>query len=283
MSLVENPTVAIIGSCGRTGPLFNRTHFELMVAEAYRILTQDLKLKHWNLVSGGAAWSDHVAVALFLQGKGDSLTLHLPCKLSRNGLADAQSDRLHRAFSRTSSRDSIGELNRVAEMPNATVKTWKGYRERNDQVAKAAMIMIAFTWGNRPDSGGTKYTWDKAKCPRKIHVSLSQFKEMEKKMKRDLSAEYASYVARAQALKALLFPDGAPIRVRGFESFPLRLFKGLEEDVKASDPSGDLSALEERFACFAMDNIKSKLESLEKLLPDEVDMGTLGAGSEPIG
>lgn len=106
---------------------------------------------------------------------------------------------------------------------------------------------------------------------------------MEKKMKRDLSAEYASYVARAQQIKTLLFPDGAPIRVRGFESFPLRLFKGLEEDVKASDPSGDLSPTEERFACFAMDNIKSKLESLEKLLPDEFGMGSLGAGSEPIG
>jgi len=105
-------------------------------------------------------------------------------------------------------------------------------------------------------------------------------------MKRDLSAEYANYVARAQQLKALLFPNGVPIRVKGFESFPLRLFKGLEEDVKASDPSGDLSPTEERFATFAMDNIKSKLESLEKLLPDEhaeSDMGPLGAGSEPIG
>ena len=105
-------------------------------------------------------------------------------------------------------------------------------------------------------------------------------------MKRDLSAEYANYVARAQQLKALLFPNGSPIRVKGFESFPLRLFKGLEEDVKASDPSGDLSPTEERFATFAMDNIKSKLESLEKLLPDdfgESNMGPLGAGSEPIG
>lgn len=106
---------------------------------------------------------------------------------------------------------------------------------------------------------------------------------MEKKMKRDLSAEYSNYVARAQRVKTLLFPNGSPIRVKGFESFPLRLFKGLEEDVKASDPSGNLSAIEERFACFAMDNIKSKLESLEKLLPDELDMGPLGAGSEPIG
>lgn len=103
-------------------------------------------------------------------------------------------------------------------------------------------------------------------------------------MKRDLSAEYSNYVARAQQLKALLFPNGSPIRVKGFESFPLRLFKGLEEDVKASDPSGDLSPTEERFATFAMDNIKSKLESLEKLLPDEfTSMGPLGAGSEPIG
>lgn len=90
-------------------------------------------------------------------------------------------------------------------------------------------------------------------------------------------------MARAKTLKALLFPDGSPICVRGFESFPLRLFKGLEEDVKASAPSDNLTALEERFACFAMDNIKSKLESLEKLLLHESDVGPLGAGSEPIG
>lgn len=176
MSLVKAPMVAIIGSCGRTGGRFDKTHFDRMVKEAHRILTEELKLEHWHLVSGGAAWSDHVAVALFLKGLGDSLTLHLPCKLYRGKLTDGQSDRLHRSFSWTSGRDSIAELNRVAEMPKVTVKEWKGYRERNDQIAKAAMVVIAFSWsdGPGPESGGTKYTWDKAKCPRKIHVSLNK-------------------------------------------------------------------------------------------------------------
>lgn len=173
--LVKTPTVAIIGSCGRTGGRFDKTHFDRMVSEARRILTEELKLERWHLVSGGAAWSDHVAVALFLQGLGDSLTLHLPCKLEKSRLTDSQSDRLHRAFSWTSGRDSIAELNKVAETPKATVKTWRSYRERNDQIAKAAMIVIAFSWsnGNEPDSGGTKYTWNKAKCSQKIHVSLN--------------------------------------------------------------------------------------------------------------
>lgn len=167
------PAVAIIGSCGRTGGLFTKGHFAKMVEEARRIITEVFKLKRWKLVSGGAAWSDHVAVALMMKGMGDSLTLHVPYKIYEGKLTDAQSDRLHRVFSETIGRDSISDLNRV----NARVKTWKSYKERNDQIAKEAAYLIAFSWseGNRPESGGTKYTWDKAKnCIRKFHVSLNK-------------------------------------------------------------------------------------------------------------
>src|SRR5690606_1280513 len=76
-------TIAIIGTAGRgddaakLGPAL----FAAMVRDAAERVAA---FPDPRLVSGGAAWADHVAVKLFLEGKVAGLTLHLPAEF-RNG------------------------------------------------------------------------------------------------------------------------------------------------------------------------------------------------------
>ncbi len=58
--------VAIIGTAGRGVATMTKQLFDSMVIEAKSVINS-LALTEVELISGGAAWSDHVAVALFLQ------------------------------------------------------------------------------------------------------------------------------------------------------------------------------------------------------------------------
>jgi len=69
--------IAVIGTAGRNedGQKLSKEKFFEMVA-----LVSKLKdAKEATLVSGGAAWADHIAVVVFLLGNCKSLSLHLPC------------------------------------------------------------------------------------------------------------------------------------------------------------------------------------------------------------
>lgn len=147
-----------------------------------------------HLVSGGAAWSDHIAVSLFLRGDPTfyaQLTLHLPCKLVQDSSSSsfafsdtkvndwrvnpgATANSYHRKFSSVIRRDSLAELH-DAESKGALFLVHNGFHARNAEVAKSTYV-IAFSWaeGDAPDDGGTKQTWEKATAARKkIHVPLS--------------------------------------------------------------------------------------------------------------
>ncbi len=70
-------TVAIVGTAGRKsdGSRMNASLFRRMCATALDIIRTEWKLTppDVRLVSGGAAWSDHVAVQLYLEGVADAL------------------------------------------------------------------------------------------------------------------------------------------------------------------------------------------------------------------
>jgi len=85
--------MAVIGTAGRKEDAFkmNASVFEKMVMHAKHTQQKTWKLPNNKviLVSGGAAWADHVAVKLFLQGKEDGnpyagLYIYFPCKLDFN-------------------------------------------------------------------------------------------------------------------------------------------------------------------------------------------------------
>ena len=89
MSDEKNVSVAIIGTAGRgvdVVSLLNHQMFRKMCESAANIILNDWKLDpaKVTLVSGGSAWSDHVAVDLFLNDKRfetSKLLLWLPCKI----------------------------------------------------------------------------------------------------------------------------------------------------------------------------------------------------------
>jgi hypothetical protein len=177
-------TVAIIGTAGRD-----------------KAITMTLPLWKWSLrdvyarvhkgahvVSGGAAWMDHLAVSLFLFGHAGEITLHLPAPFedgkfvggwkSAGGIANYY----HGLFSKIIERDTLGQIaeliHRSATEPNIHItfepasEGMGGMFARNAKVAKAdEMLAYTFGAGDVPADGGTKNTWDKFTGP-KTHISL---------------------------------------------------------------------------------------------------------------
>ena len=77
--------VALISTAGRGGDGHRMTKFlfDKMVDRAQILIRQELGSSAVHLISGGAAWADHIAVVLFIEEDKSELTLHLPCVLDR--------------------------------------------------------------------------------------------------------------------------------------------------------------------------------------------------------
>lgn len=181
-------TIAVIGSAGRGNDARKFCHglFEHMVKRVWREIervSQTIKppRKTIRLVSGGAAWGDHVAVALFLDGKVDQLHLHLPCeffgywKKFSGGSVSRRVNQLHDEFTRVSGVDSLKDLVKVVEMPGCSTFVHDGFFARNSEIARSVDCVIALTWSRtmEPSPGGTKDTWTKSKAKNKVHISLT--------------------------------------------------------------------------------------------------------------
>jgi hypothetical protein len=175
--------LAIIGTAGRdeSRPM-TAALWRWMVADAKsRVRPDDIA------VSGGAAWADHLAVRLFLDGDVAGLTLHLPAPFRDGrfegdpGTSGARTNELHARFSHATGIDSLAELAlaiakgaRASEQPVAPGSV--GNLARNRLVAREADAALAYTFGRGvvPAEGGTKDTWDKLRGVR-VHVPLPDF------------------------------------------------------------------------------------------------------------
>jgi hypothetical protein len=162
-----------------------------MTATLWRLMCDDALLripKGTPLVSGGAAWADHLAVYLFLNGHTDHLTLHLPAPAPTKrgfagtlGTAGCAANHYHRLFSEVIGRSSMLDIMNAIERgaQYTTQPTNAGlcaFKIRNLQVAQdATTAAFAYTWGNgkAPVDGGTAHTWRILKCP-KLHIPLAQ-------------------------------------------------------------------------------------------------------------
>ncbi|KAI8846683.1 hypothetical protein BC829DRAFT_418953 [Chytridium lagenaria] len=182
-------TVAVIGTAGRgpDGARMSKDLFERMVVKCEDILINIWKMR-WDdihLVSGGAAWADHIAVKLFLAHPTSKLTLHFPCAFDTTraqfldtGSSDWRSNpgrsanRYHRDFGRSMKEESMREICVALERGAKVGTSDGGFHKRNGKVAMSER-MVAFTWGVglEPKDGGTKDTWRKCKG-RKMHVGL---------------------------------------------------------------------------------------------------------------
>lgn len=187
---MTNKTLGVIGTAGRdkskpmTAKLFDSMCFHLWEEiEAYG--------KPINLVSGGAAWADHVAVAVWLKlvelghpnvGK---LTLHLPAPWDwertcyQSSKCGDVSNHYFNRMEQTTGVDHRAELQMAlglggCHFDNAPpTANMAAFFQRNKLVAQESDFLLAYTWGcgDAPDDGGTADTWHKCRGER-VHVPL---------------------------------------------------------------------------------------------------------------
>ena len=182
--------IALIGTAGRNPA-------KPMTKELWKAMLNDAQKRvqpEDDLISGGAAWADHLAVALYLMDKVQSLTLYLPAPLIGTTLlgvvkmhyegrvsisAGYISNVYHQKFSNVLGIDSWLEIREAVEKGASVFSEPRSdnsspFFVRNAKVAKAAEECLAYTWGpprGGPADGGTKNTWDQIKGKR-TNVSL---------------------------------------------------------------------------------------------------------------
>ena len=179
-------TVSIIGTSGRAGNITKELYIKMISATI--IYLKSLSLNSIILVSGGAAFSDHIAVHIYLYKDTYNLNiiglrLDLPCKFDMSTCKFEDTDNsdwkanpekvsnyYHDKFNNVTNDNSYDELCKVINM-EAEIHIHKEFHSRNQYVAKSD-YMLAFTFGkNCPEDGGTKHTWDLCKG-KKFHISL---------------------------------------------------------------------------------------------------------------
>lgn len=170
--------LAIIGTAGRgTDGARLPALWPLMSSVAQSVVTV---LRADELVSGGAAGGDSLAVRLFNAGYVKALTLHLPAPFVSTGVDTGQfaettradcgtiANRYHRLFTEGVSFNSLHDLT-TAIAGGAKVVVTPGFKERNTLVARDADALLAFTFGSRGKvaDGGTLDTVTKHLARRK--------------------------------------------------------------------------------------------------------------------
>jgi hypothetical protein len=169
-------TLSIIGTAGRKDPdrkeNLSKAHFDAMCVVANGLIDQ-LKESNYpitHLVSGGAAWADHVAVKLFLDKKVPHLRLFLPCAFEGGSFHDTgvrdpktnpggTANYYHKLFNNATQINSLTQI-AIAKAEGAElINVEKGFHARNALVAKSDFI-LAMTFGNGAEvkEGGTADT-----------------------------------------------------------------------------------------------------------------------------
>lgn len=163
---------AIIGSAGR------REDSDRLNADLYSTIQQVathffLHHKVNTIVSGGAAWIDHLAVRMFLNralGPQTRLVLHLPCAWAGSAFLDTgvfdwranpggTANALHRKFKKFAGIDSLAEIARALQHPLCSYTEGRGFHQRNGMVSTATMLLACtFGRGGIVKDGGTAHT-----------------------------------------------------------------------------------------------------------------------------
>lgn len=185
--------IAIVGSAGRKSDTqhVSRPLYEAMIYDAKATVQQIAMDERIDLVSGGAAFADHVAVSLFLMGVANSLTLYLPApwrtdldfpKYDEKAREGSLSNYYHRQFSlaltRGKSFSATREGIQKAVTKGAVLNTdHLGYYKRNLQVGKVdALICYHFGGdGTAPRKpSGSRHCWDNSNATIKLYRPLEE-------------------------------------------------------------------------------------------------------------
>lgn len=171
------PIISIIGSSGRKNELTGEMFYKALDRVKAYIDEMEIPKSEITLRSGGSSGMDHIAVLLYKKGEYRSLILNFPCNFVGSSFIStgcgSMLNKLHKDFSNLIGRDSLQDIRSSLFLRGVTWDSSPGFFARNDKVAECD-ILISLTGdkGDRPKSGGTKYTWDKSKAPTKIHITL---------------------------------------------------------------------------------------------------------------
>jgi hypothetical protein len=178
--------VSIIGTCGRTNSdKLSKELYEKMIDKTKDIIENDFKLnlKDIILISGGAAWSDHILIDLYLNDYVINAKIYLPCKwITDVGFNQNMTyskydvgriaNYYHNLFGAKTNKKSLSEIQQCINKGIQIDTSNYGFKNRNSMVANSEYI-IAFTFDDVPKSGGTFDTWNKSKSKYKINVNLN--------------------------------------------------------------------------------------------------------------
>jgi hypothetical protein len=186
-------TIAIIGSASsKQKPeyeiILTKKTWNYMCETTEKYIETKIK-SDWSkiiLVSGGAAWSDHIAVYLYLKHPESSLNLYFPCKwdylkkcFKDNGSSHwtINPGRLanfyHNSFTKKIGFNTLEQLHYVIEHGAKVHDEFDGFHARNIAIG-LAQFLIAFSFSKdaHPTDGGTVHTWKNSTSTNKIHFSI---------------------------------------------------------------------------------------------------------------
>lgn len=206
-----SPILGIIGTAGRRDDRarLSRDHYERMVSAALKLIEyMQWDPQNLTLVSGGAAWADHVAVDLVLRKivPARNLKLYLPCDIQYDQFVTTTPENqntvntltyYHQEFSKVIGRNSIVEVYDTYKQGALVNFDDRGFKSRNTSVSLAVGTqghLLAFTFGSsesqQPDwtvrlfdpssdartsglkPGGTADTWNKTPSVKKYHCRI---------------------------------------------------------------------------------------------------------------
>ncbi|MHB1955641.1 MAG: hypothetical protein ACYCOU_18045 [Sulfobacillus sp.] len=176
-------TYGIIGTAGRKHFIdwLNQEVFDYMYSSAAEFIGKKVS-GEWSrvhLVSGGAAWADHVAVRLFLSHPDAKLSLFIPAAWKNGKFESKTANWYHELFEKKTGIHSLAEIEEC-RVKGAVLKNYDGFRARDLKIGTKSEWLLAFTFDEKePMTGGTGYTWKNAKTRRenKIFFSLQKFSD----------------------------------------------------------------------------------------------------------
>lgn len=150
--------VGIIGTACRDRDFVDRVVYYQALLYLEQWLSSQWSWSEIILVSGGAAWSDHLAVLLYLRHPGCRIDLKLPEPLAVTLEGRSTSAYHHRCFEQSTGIPSLSHLQSV---PIGSLSLYHGFKARDRVIASSVDILIALTKdGNGKLTSGTQYTWN---------------------------------------------------------------------------------------------------------------------------
>jgi len=177
--------IGIIGTAGRKMDInkLSKSIYYKITRHA-RNLISGLTTDEIVLVSGGAAWVDHVSVSLFLSDFAQGLILYLPAMFKDGKYVEGDREMdpgsianyYHGVFSKKMGANTLDGISKAIQKGAQIVVNDKGFHARNIQVANDVDVLLAYTFGEgkepRADSG-TFHTWKNCPATLKIHTCIS--------------------------------------------------------------------------------------------------------------